>query len=57
MDDIEKWLELDDEYDDFEDSDGVTSEEFDKFLAERAKAAERLPSLKTSSQDTNHSES
>ncbi|XP_040918272.1 target of Myb protein 1 isoform X2 [Toxotes jaculatrix] len=57
MDDIEKWLELDDEYDDFEDSDGVTSEEFDRFLAERAKAAERLPSLRASSQDTNHSES
>uniref|UniRef100_A0AAQ5XIA1 Target of myb1 membrane trafficking protein n=1 Tax=Amphiprion ocellaris TaxID=80972 RepID=A0AAQ5XIA1_AMPOC len=57
MDDIEKWLALDDEYDDFEDSDGVTSEEFDKFLAERAKAADRLPSLRASSQDTNHSES
>ncbi|XP_076609253.1 target of Myb1 membrane trafficking protein isoform X4 [Chaetodon auriga] len=57
MDDIEKWLALDDEYDDFEDSDGVTSEEFDRFLAERAKAAERLPSLRASSQDTNHSES
>lgn len=57
MDDIEKWLELDDEYDDFEDSDGVTSEEFDRFLAERAKAAERLPSVRASSQDTNHSES
>ncbi|XP_051244009.1 target of Myb protein 1 isoform X2 [Dicentrarchus labrax] len=57
MDDIEKWLALDDEYDDFEDSDGVTSEEFDRFLAERAKAAERLPSVRASSQDTNHSES
>ncbi|KAM8723627.1 target of Myb1 membrane trafficking protein isoform 3-T3 [Acanthopagrus schlegelii] len=57
MDDIEKWLALDDEYDDFEDSDGVTSEEFDKFLAERAKAADRLPSLRASSQDNNHSES
>ncbi|XP_022046379.1 target of Myb protein 1 isoform X2 [Acanthochromis polyacanthus] len=57
MDDIEKWLALDDEYDDFEDSDGVTSEEFDKFLAERAKAADRLPSLRASSQDINHSES
>ncbi|XP_059204649.1 target of Myb protein 1 isoform X2 [Centropristis striata] len=57
MDDIEKWLELDDEYDDFEDSDGVTSEEFDRFLAGRAKAAERLPSVRASSQDTNHSES
>ncbi|XP_072224966.1 target of Myb1 membrane trafficking protein isoform X5 [Leuresthes tenuis] len=57
MDDIEKWLALDDEYDDFEDSDGVTSEEFDKFLAERAKAAERLPSLRASSQDADYSES
>ncbi|XP_063760952.1 target of Myb protein 1 isoform X5 [Eleginops maclovinus] len=51
MDDIEKWLDLEDEYDDFEDSDGVTSEEFDKFLAGRAKAAERLPSVRASSQD------
>ncbi|XP_047214370.1 target of Myb protein 1-like isoform X2 [Girardinichthys multiradiatus] len=57
MDDIEKWLALEDEYDDFEDSDGVTSEEFDRFLAERAKAAERLPSLRGSSQDANYSES
>ncbi|XP_077591318.1 target of Myb1 membrane trafficking protein isoform X6 [Stigmatopora nigra] len=57
MDDIEKWLELDDEYDDVEDSDGVTSEEFDKFLAKRAKAAERLPSVRQSSQDANQSES
>ncbi|XP_005926741.1 target of Myb protein 1 isoform X4 [Simochromis diagramma] len=55
MDDIEKWLALDDEYDDFEDSDGVTSEEFDRFLAERAKAAERLPSLRASSQDNSES--
>ncbi|XP_051904761.1 target of Myb protein 1 isoform X7 [Hippocampus zosterae] len=57
MEDIEKWLELDDEYDDNEDSDGVTSEEFDRFLAQRAKAAERLPSVRQSSQDANHSES
>nr|XP_043890768.1 target of Myb protein 1 isoform X1 [Solea senegalensis] len=57
MDDIEKWLELDDEYDDFEDSDGVTSEEFDRFLAERAKAAERLPSLRASLEDAHHSTS
>ncbi|XP_057717537.1 target of Myb protein 1 isoform X1 [Corythoichthys intestinalis] len=57
MDDIEKWLELDDEYDDVEDSEGVTSEEFDRFLAQRAKAAERLPSVRQSSQDANHSES
>ncbi|XP_060882445.1 target of Myb protein 1 isoform X5 [Labrus mixtus] len=57
MDDIEQWLELDDEFDDFEDSDGVTSEEFDKFLAGRAKAAERLPSLSAASQENDHSES
>ncbi|XP_019714085.1 target of Myb1 membrane trafficking protein isoform X7 [Hippocampus comes] len=57
MEDIEKWLELDDEYDDNEDSDGVTSEEFDRFLAQRVKAAERLPSVRQSSQDANHSES
>ncbi|XP_054616144.1 target of Myb protein 1 isoform X4 [Dunckerocampus dactyliophorus] len=57
MDDIEKWLSLEDEYDDFEESDGVTSEEFDRFLAQRAKAAERLPSVRQSSQDANHSES
>jgi len=31
--------------------------EFDKFLAERAKAAERLPSLRASSQDADYSES
>ncbi|XP_016895852.1 target of Myb1 membrane trafficking protein isoform X6 [Cynoglossus semilaevis] len=55
MDDIEQWLALDDEYEDVDD--GVTSEEFDKFLAERAKAAERLPSLRSSSQDISHSES
>ncbi|XP_060946418.1 target of Myb protein 1 isoform X2 [Limanda limanda] len=55
MDDVEKWLELDDEYDDFEESDGVTSEEFDKFLAGRAKAAERMPSVRASSQDTSES--
>ncbi|XP_034046352.1 target of Myb protein 1 isoform X10 [Thalassophryne amazonica] len=61
MDDIEKWLALDDElpmqYNDFDDSEGVTSEEFDRFLAQRVKAAERLPSLRASSQETNHSES
>ncbi|XP_067089003.1 target of Myb protein 1 isoform X4 [Osmerus mordax] len=47
MDDIEKWLDVDEEEDLSEE--GVTSEEFDRFLAERARAAERLPSLKTSS--------
>uniref|UniRef100_A0A4W5NPX9 Target of myb1 membrane trafficking protein n=1 Tax=Hucho hucho TaxID=62062 RepID=A0A4W5NPX9_9TELE len=57
MDDIEKWLDVDEE-DDMADSEGVTSEEFDRFLAERARAAERLPSLKASSHDVNnHSES
>ncbi|CAL1588497.1 unnamed protein product [Knipowitschia caucasica] len=57
MDDIEKWLSLEDDYEDYEDSDGVTSEEFDKFLAERAKVADRLPSLRSSSQDQSSSES
>ncbi|XP_059413629.1 target of Myb1 membrane trafficking protein-like isoform X2 [Carassius carassius] len=47
MDDFERWLDGDDE----DDSEGVTSEEFDKFLAERAKAAERLPSVKASHRD------
>ncbi|XP_056609952.1 target of Myb protein 1 isoform X2 [Triplophysa dalaica] len=42
MDDIEQWLSVD-----VEDSEGVT-EEFDKFLAARAKAAESLPSVKES---------
>ncbi|KAM9474461.1 target of Myb1 membrane trafficking protein-like isoform 3-T5 [Salvelinus alpinus] len=53
MDDIEKWLDVDEE-DDMADSEGVTSEEFDRFLAERARAAERLPSLKASSRDNNN---
>ncbi|KAM8824300.1 target of Myb1 membrane trafficking protein isoform 5-T5 [Synchiropus picturatus] len=57
MDDVEKWLTLDDDdFADYEDSDGVTSEEFDRFLAGRAEAAERLPSVRAS-QNTNHSES
>nr|XP_056722456.1 TOM1-like protein 2 [Euleptes europaea] len=43
MDDIEEWLSTDVKGDDLEE--GVTSEEFDKFLEERAKAAERIPSL------------
>ncbi|XP_021413889.2 target of Myb protein 1 isoform X2 [Oncorhynchus mykiss] len=56
MDDIEKWLDVDEE-DDMADSEGVTSEEFDRFLAERVRAAERLPSLKAFSRDdNNHSE-
>ncbi|KAM4697365.1 TOM1-like protein 2 isoform 2-T2 [Rhinophrynus dorsalis] len=42
MDDIEEWLGTDvgDELEE-----GVTSEEFDKFLEERAKAVERVPDL------------
>ncbi|XP_035603781.2 target of Myb1 membrane trafficking protein-like isoform X3 [Oncorhynchus keta] len=56
MDDIEKWLDVDEE-DDMADSEGVTSAEFDRFLAERVRAAERLPSLKAFSRDdNNHSE-
>ncbi|KAL0983932.1 hypothetical protein UPYG_G00134910 [Umbra pygmaea] len=41
MDDIEEWLSTDVQGDEGED--GVTSEEFDKFLEERAKAAEMVP--------------
>ncbi|XP_062388074.1 target of Myb protein 1 isoform X2 [Sardina pilchardus] len=48
MDDIEKWLEFDDDEEDMGDSEGVTSEEFDRFLAERARAADRLPSVRAS---------
>ncbi|XP_072277273.1 target of Myb1 membrane trafficking protein-like isoform X2 [Pyxicephalus adspersus] len=44
MEDIEKWLSADAE-EEIEGEGGVTSEEFDKFLEERAKAADRLPSL------------
>ncbi|KAM5148445.1 target of Myb1 membrane trafficking protein [Mantella aurantiaca] len=44
MEDIEKWLSADTE-EEIEGEDGVTSEEFDKFLEERAKAADRLPAL------------
>ncbi|XP_071390924.1 TOM1-like protein 2 isoform X2 [Centroberyx affinis] len=42
MDDIEEWLCADVKGDGAEE--GVTSEEFDKFLEERAKAADSLPS-------------
>ncbi|XP_072127849.1 target of Myb1 membrane trafficking protein isoform X1 [Mobula birostris] len=45
MDDIEQWLSTDVKGELGNDSEGVTSEEFDKFLEERAKAAERLPTL------------
>lgn len=44
MDDIEKWLSVDVD-EEAEDAEGVTSEEFDKFLESRAKAADRLPVL------------
>ncbi|XP_017339687.1 TOM1-like protein 2 isoform X1 [Ictalurus punctatus] len=43
MDDIEEWLCTDVKGDEGEE--GVTSEEFDKFLEERAKAAEMVPTL------------
>ncbi|XP_029433377.1 TOM1-like protein 2 isoform X5 [Rhinatrema bivittatum] len=43
MEDIEEWLSTDLKGDELEE--GVTSEEFDKFLEERAKAAERVPNL------------
>ncbi|KAJ7984699.1 hypothetical protein DPEC_G00357460 [Dallia pectoralis] len=43
MDDIEEWLSTDVQGDEGEE--GVTSEEFDKFLEERAKAAEMVPVL------------
>ncbi|XP_066519696.1 target of Myb1 membrane trafficking protein-like isoform X2 [Hoplias malabaricus] len=42
MTEIEKWLT--EEPHGAEDSEGVTSEEFDKFLAQRAKAVDHLPS-------------
>ncbi|KAM4650951.1 target of Myb1 membrane trafficking protein [Discoglossus pictus] len=44
MEDIEKWLAAD-TGEEAEGDDGVTSEEFDKFLEERAKAADRIPTL------------
>ncbi|KAM9325249.1 target of Myb1 membrane trafficking protein [Gastrophryne carolinensis] len=47
MEDIEKWLSVD-TGEEVEGDDGVTSEEFDKFLEERAKAADRIPSLSPS---------
>ncbi|XP_018423052.1 PREDICTED: target of Myb protein 1 [Nanorana parkeri] len=48
MEDIEKWLSTDAE-EEIEGEDGVTSEEFDKFLEERAKVADRLPPLSSPS--------
>uniref|UniRef100_A0A8D0CAJ1 Target of myb1 membrane trafficking protein n=1 Tax=Salvator merianae TaxID=96440 RepID=A0A8D0CAJ1_SALMN len=44
MEDIEQWLGTD-VGEESTDAKGVTSEEFDKFLEERAKVAERLPAL------------
>uniref|UniRef100_F6QK45 Target of myb1 membrane trafficking protein n=4 Tax=Macaca TaxID=9539 RepID=F6QK45_MACMU len=48
MEDIEQWLSTD-VGNDAEEPKGVTSEEFDKFLEERAKAADRLPNLSSPS--------
>ncbi|XP_017523044.3 target of Myb1 membrane trafficking protein isoform X1 [Manis javanica] len=48
MEDIEQWLSTD-VGSDAEEPRGVTSEEFDKFLEERAKAADRLPNLSSPS--------
>eukprot|EP00062_Callorhinchus_milii_P023819 gi/632983066/ref/XP_007908464.1/ PREDICTED: TOM1-like protein 2 isoform X2 [Callorhinchus milii] len=45
MEDIEQWLSTDVKDELGDDAEGVTSEEFDKFLEERAKAAEMLPTL------------
>ncbi|KAI4883902.1 hypothetical protein NFI96_020544 [Prochilodus magdalenae] len=47
MAEIEKWLS--EEMNDPEDGEGVTSEEFDKFLAQRAKAVDHLPSIRKNS--------
>nr|XP_060632933.1 target of Myb1 membrane trafficking protein isoform X2 [Anolis sagrei ordinatus] len=44
MEDIEQWLSTD-VGDEAVDPKGVTSEEFDKFLEERAKVADRLPTV------------
>ncbi|XP_055430583.1 target of Myb1 membrane trafficking protein isoform X5 [Bubalus kerabau] len=48
MEDIEKWLSTD-VGNNVEEPKGVTSEEFDKFLEERAKVADRLPNLSSPS--------
>uniref|UniRef100_A0A8C2B0G1 Target of Myb protein 1-like n=1 Tax=Cyprinus carpio TaxID=7962 RepID=A0A8C2B0G1_CYPCA len=45
MEEIERWLSA--EMPDVDDREGVTSEEFDQFLAGRAEAADHLPSMKT----------
>ncbi|XP_074864320.1 target of Myb1 membrane trafficking protein isoform X2 [Carettochelys insculpta] len=44
MEDIEQWLSTD-VGEETEDTKGITSEEFDKFLEERAKVADQLPTL------------
>nr|XP_058936758.1 target of Myb1 membrane trafficking protein isoform X1 [Kogia breviceps] len=48
MEDIEQWLSTD-VGNNAEEPKGVTSEEFDKFLEERAKVADRLPNLSSPS--------
>nr|KAF6498322.1 target of myb1 membrane trafficking protein [Rousettus aegyptiacus] len=48
MEDIEQWLSTD-VGNDPEEPKGVTSEEFDKFLEERAKVADQLPNLSSPS--------
>nr|XP_004650313.2 target of Myb protein 1 [Jaculus jaculus] len=50
MEDIEQWLSTDVGRS-AEEASGVTSEEFDKFLEERAKAADRLPNLASPSSE------
>ncbi|XP_026789050.3 target of Myb1 membrane trafficking protein isoform X1 [Pangasianodon hypophthalmus] len=55
MDDIEKWLSSE-PFNDDDDEEGVTSEEFDKFLAQRAKAVEHLPSVQKSSSTPGNSQ-
>ncbi|XP_029584620.1 TOM1-like protein 2 isoform X4 [Salmo trutta] len=45
MDDIEEWLCADVKGDGLDGEEGVTSEEFDKFLEDRAKVFDSLPSL------------
>lgn len=46
LDDIDRWLSSDTAQDSSV-SDGVTSEEFDKFLAERAMAGDQLPPMRS----------
>uniref|UniRef100_A0A8C4Q1C7 Target of myb1 like 2 membrane trafficking protein n=1 Tax=Eptatretus burgeri TaxID=7764 RepID=A0A8C4Q1C7_EPTBU len=44
MDNVEQWLNTDSS-EEHKDHDGVTSEEFDRFLEERARVADNLPNL------------